>query len=539
MAHHPGDPVASQEQRDPPALLAGHLGIHEEILQFLLPRHAQGPEAIAGTPAPERQRPLQQSRAQHRSPGVPMTGRDVVCGDPPHPDPAREGSPGRPDPASERDVTRGFRRRDPAARPAIRSRIGGWPDPDLGALPPSLEPAREPHDGVPCEQAPERCEVPPRQGVPAPARPLEQRLECAARHGRRGRAQGRHAQPHCGPRLPPRLPHEQGGLGREGCVVLAQQGRQRGQRLEDPGVVLFRQQGEQAVPDAVPAVGVRGVRGVRAKGHMLGGRVGLHPGPRELEERPDDAIADRGDAAEAPGSRPPQKVQQDGLRMIVPGVGHGDTGGPHPLCNRVQAAVAGRPRPGLDRLPATPVRGVQAGHRGPQAQPGRLGHDEGRIPVGRLAAQAVVHVSHVQPEAEAGLEPRQHREEDHGIHPAGDGHHQALFGRHPGVPEGARDTIHQTHPRHPELPIPALSFTSRWRFVMLPCTPAQPLPRLAAELSEATGRRQRKSRASASGPPQILLESTASPLLWSARYGSGEPGTARDGPHRRRRAVHS
>ena len=321
----------------------------------------------------------------------------------------------------------------------------------------------------------------PGQGVPAPgalrARPLEGVLKGTARGGRRRGAQDLDGETDGGARFPRRLPEKRCGLLRQRGLVLSHEGGQGGQRPHDPGVILLRQQGEEMVPDAIPEVCVRGVAGIGPIGETARGRVRLDLAPRDGEERPQDPVAQRGHPGQAAGSRSAQQVQQHGLGLVVQGVGDEDAGGPHLRRGGIQAGVPRRPGPHLHRLAPAPLGRIQPAQAGRETSPRRLSHDEGRVPVGRLAPQAVMHVGHVEEEAQPVLEAREDVEERHGVHPARDRHQQALLTRHAGLPEGVRHLIDHTDPAHPLLRSPA---------------PLLPGPR--RELSEAAVRRQPNSQ---------------------------------------------
>src|SRR5512136_1624542 len=50
MPHHPGDPIAGNEQRYPPALFPRNLRVHKEVLQLLPTAKPERPKAISRAP---------------------------------------------------------------------------------------------------------------------------------------------------------------------------------------------------------------------------------------------------------------------------------------------------------------------------------------------------------------------------------------------------------------------------------------------------------------------------------------------------------
>ena len=68
MADNPDDAAAVADEGDGVAAPSRHLGVDEEVLQFLLTTQAQGAKAVARPPPPHRQLPFQSIHIQIRLP---------------------------------------------------------------------------------------------------------------------------------------------------------------------------------------------------------------------------------------------------------------------------------------------------------------------------------------------------------------------------------------------------------------------------------------------------------------------------------------
>jgi len=171
------------------------------------------------------------------------------------------------------------------------------------------------------------------------------------------------------------------------------------------------------------------------------GKVREHVGARDAQQGTHDVPRPRPHRPEARGPGPAQQAEEQGLRLVVPGVGQDDGGGAFRLLDRPQEGpplVARRVfEPGLVRPGAAPDVGASGADRDPEA-PRELGA-EGDVLLA-LGPEAVVEVRGHEAEAAASRQGRESIGQSHGIGPSRERHHEGLPGAtQPEAHEGLLD----------------------------------------------------------------------------------------------------
>ena len=239
-----------------------------------------------------------------------------------------------------------------------------------------------------------------------------------------------------------------GGLGVEKVVVRPQVAGGVRHAADKAGVELL-QQGHDLAADAVAGKAIIGVGAVLHVGEAVQAEIVLHLPAGGSEHGPHQISPPGGDARHALESGPPDKVEQQGLGVVVGGVGGGDAVAAQALGSLAQEGVP-HVTGGLLQPPALP--GGLTGHVAPAhrqlhggqgvfpfrpgnalgaAPSGRKVPDKGLVPVGLRPPEAVVVVGGNQVEAQDVPQQPQPVEQVHRVRPPGHGaQHPAPPGEH-------------------------------------------------------------------------------------------------------------
>jgi hypothetical protein len=440
----PDDAVPVTDDGEARTLVTRDLRVDQELLEVPLAGAAERPEAVPRAPAAHGERGAHQVAVEGHAQRVAAERARVEA--------ARvraRGGDHRSRPPGEKDASgegEGAGRQRPRRE---RVRTAGEEQAVGGAH--GLQSARQVVVSAAARRLEEGGDVAPRELCPRGRQPPEGCEHAAREQGgvRAGEDGGRDPDA-AGGALEPRG-HRRGPR-LEKVRVAAQLAGEGAEPLDEPGVVLAHQPGEQPQPQPVAQVARRAVGVVGAVAHPARREPGLDRAPAQLEHRVDDpaVVAGGRDAAEPRGSGAREEAHEHRLGLVVRGVAEGHDG-PPPPGEAEQEAETLLARQLLHRAAAAARRGEGAPAAEVEGEAEAAGErlDERRVARRALTPQAVVEVGDLDGDVERPARGGEQVQQAGGVRPAGDGRDHAAAWREQAVPQGVGPEAALEHHRSP------------------------------------------------------------------------------------------